>query len=197
MAEPHCERWRDLSRSRAYVVCPRGTPIGLQEPGRAPTGYFYRDHRALGREVMAARAAAIDAFSARLDPARALYAGFSQGATMGALFLHELADTPDHGAFAKLVLVDGGWVEWTKGLAEKEKASGLERVVLVCGQTRCAREGKKRVGWMEQAGLAVRYAYAQGAGHTWGGAVGDHVEASLPWLLEGDDRFVPDIRAND
>jgi pimeloyl-ACP methyl ester carboxylesterase len=189
MSEPHCEHWRRLLRARAFIVCPRGTPLGVVPEGQSPTGYFYRDHRALGREVMAARAAAIAAFGARLDPSAALYVGFSQGATMGALFLHELADTPDRGAFARLVLVDGGWVEWTRELAKKEHERGLARVVLVCGQTRCAREGKKRASWMEQAGLPLRFEYAQGAGHTWGGAVAEKVEGALGWLLEDDPRF--------
>jgi len=189
MSEPHCQNWSLLLRSRAYVVCPRGTPYGLVAEGQAPTGYFYRDHRALGREVMAARAAAIAAFGARLDSKGALYAGYSQGATMGALFLHELAETPERGAFARLVLLDGGWLEWTRELSRKEHESGLARVVLVCGQARCAREGKQRIGWMEQAGLPVRFEYAQGAGHTWGGAVADKLRGSLAWLFEDDPRF--------
>ena len=29
MSEPHCENWSRLLRARAYVVCPRGTPLGL------------------------------------------------------------------------------------------------------------------------------------------------------------------------
>ncbi len=190
MSEPHCENWSRLLRERAYVVCPRGTPYGLVVEGQAPTGYFYRDHRALGREVMAARAAAIAAFGARLDPKGALYAGYSQGATMGVLFLHELAATPGRGAFARLVLLDGGWLEWTRDLATKEHESGLARVVLVCGQARCAREAKQRVGWMEQAGLPIRFEYAQGAGHTWGGAVAEKLQGSLAWLFADDPRFL-------
>lgn len=189
MAEPHCEHWSRMLRQRAYVLCPRGTAIGVALEGKDPTGYFYRDHRALGREVMALREAAIAAFGPRIDPERAIYTGYSQGGQMGALFLHELANTPERGAFAYLILVDGGWMEWTRDIAQKEHASGMRGVAVVCGQARCAREAKQRVGWMEASGLPVRLEYAQGAGHTWGGAVAEKVEGVLDWLLADDPRF--------
>jgi hypothetical protein len=188
--EPHCERWRRLLRERAILLCPRGTPWGHVPPGEEPVGYFFRDHRALGREVVAAIGAAKEALGRRLDADRALYAGFSQGATMGALFLHELARDPGAArTFGRVALVEGGAGEWNVALSRRLKAAGVERVLLACGQRSCARAARDSERWMREGGLDVRFENAPGAGHTWGGAVGDGVASALPWLLEGDPRF--------
>ncbi len=188
--EPHCDRWRHLLAERAYVVCPRGTPLGLVPPGGEPEGYFYRDHRALGLEVAAAVGAARSTFGPRLDARRALLAGFSQGATMGALFLHELPRFEGaEDVFARVALVEGGSAEWNIPLAGALRARGVERVLLVCGQSGCSRDAPRSVGYMRKAGLDVRYEAVAGGGHAWGGEVGERVERALPWLLEGDTRF--------
>lgn len=188
--EPHCENWRRLLRERAYLLCPRGTPWGHVPEGEEPVGYFFRDHRALGRELVLALAAVRAAHAPRLDAERALFVGFSQGATMGALALHELARTPEGaGAFGRLALVEGGTAEWNVALSRLVKDAGVTRALLVCGQRSCARSARDSEGWMRQGGLEVRFEDAPGAGHTWGGGVGERVVAALPWLLEGDPRF--------
>ena len=188
--EPHCENWRRLLRERAYLLCPRGTAWGHVPAGAEPEGYFFRDHRALGRELVLALAAVRAAHQPRLDADRALFVGFSQGATMGALTLHELARTPEGArAFGRLALVEGGTAEWNVALSRLVKAAGVERALMVCGQTSCARSARDSEGWMRQGGLDVRFEDAPGAGHTWGGGVGERVVAALPWLLEGDPRF--------
>ena len=188
--EPHCENWRRLLRERAYLLCPRGTAWGHVPEGAEPEGYFFRDHRALGRELVLALAAVRAAHAPRLDAERALFVGFSQGATMGALALHDLARTPEGArAFGRLALVEGGTAEWNVALSRLVKEAGVERALLVCGQRSCSRTARDSVGWMRQGGLDVRFEDAPGAGHTWGGGVGERVVASLPWLLEGDPRF--------
>jgi hypothetical protein len=177
---------------RAFVVCPRGSPYGLVPEGGEPDGYFFPEHRSLGREVLAAIDAARAAFGARLDPSRALYVGFSQGATMGSLFLHELArDAARAETFGRVALVEGGAAEWNIALARSVHDHGVERLLLVCGQRSCAREGRRSVRYMKEGDLPARFEDAPGAGHTWGGEVGRRVEASLPWLLAGDGRWAP------
>jgi predicted esterase len=189
---PHCEQWRRLLRERAYLVCPRGTPWGHVPPGQEADGYFFREHRSLGREVVAAIDAASSALAPRLDPARAMYVGFSQGATMGALFLHELARDPARkDTFGRVALVEGGSAEWNVALSRQVHEHGVERLLLVCGQRSCSKDGEKSVGWMRKGGLDARFEDAPGAGHTWGGGVGERVVAALPWLVGGDARFSP------
>ncbi len=189
---PHCEHWRRLLAERAYLLCPRGTAWGHVPEGAEPDGYFFRDHRALGQELVAALAAARAALSPRLDAERALFVGFSQGATMGALALQELARDPTSaGAFGRVALIEGGTGQWNVALSERMKARGVERILMVCGQRSCSKDAVQSEGWMRRAGLDVRFEDAPGAGHTWGGEVGARVIAALPWILDGDPRFAP------
>ena len=87
-------------------------------------GFYYRDHHALAAELRAALAALDRRFGARVDHAGAVYAGFSQGATMGALALPEFG-------FTSAMLVEGGTDDWTVTHARAFHDAGGERVVFV------------------------------------------------------------------
>lgn len=187
---PHCEHWRRLLAERAYVLCPRGTPWGYVPEGVDADGYFFRDHDALAEELTAALGAARAALSPRLDPEGALFVGFSQGATMGALALQKMARDPaSQGTFGRIALVEGGTGQWNVPLSRLLAERGVKRVMMVCGQRSCSRDAERSEGWIRRGGLEVRFEDAPGAGHTWGGAVEQRVVAGLPWLLEGDARF--------
>ncbi len=92
----HCELWRGITRARGFVLCPRGTRINPH----TDSGYFFKDDPALEREVLAA-VQAVRATYPRVDPGPAVYAGYSQGAIMGALMAHRHPDL-----FPRLVLVE-------------------------------------------------------------------------------------------
>ncbi len=67
-----------------------------------------------------------------------LYAGFSQGATMGALML------VDHAQEVKrLVLVEGGFADWNVARARAFRERGGERVLFVSRQERMRRTRQK------------------------------------------------------
>ena len=147
--EEHCSLYQAIVRGRGFILCPRGEPTARRLPP-GESGFFYRDHRALEREVRAAFAALKEAYGDHVDARAPIYAGFSQGAIMGALFLPSRPVL-----FARGVFIEGGvgeYEEWTLATA------------------RAAAEGA-------------------GAGHTYGGAVGDAIVEALPCLLEGDDRW--------
>jgi predicted esterase len=179
--EADCEEWKYWVGTRAFILCPRGK--GIVASGA--WGYYYPDHHALDREVVAA----VDALraaptGARVDTDRAVYTGFSQGATMGALMMRA------QGArFPRLVLVEGGFAEWTVGIARKYRAAGGERVLLVCGTNGCATRARRSAEWLTRAGLEAIAEHAQGAGHTTGGPVADAIGRRLDWVLEGDARW--------
>ena len=173
-AEWECEYWRRLTRERAFLLCLKGTPLGSSYGG-----YYYRDHRALDRELIAAEQAARTA-EPRIIAGSGVYAGFSQGATMGTPIL------PAHAAaFPYAVLIEG-FASWNVPESRRFIGAGGQRVLIACGSKECAVKGKTSVHWLQVAGAQARLEHAPGAGHTPAGAVMERVASALPWLLEGD-----------
>lgn len=183
--EAHCHRWSELVGDRGFVLCTRGLATNRHLPPEQ-RGYFYDGHHELGRETLAA-VDALAARHARADVEGAVYAGYSQGATMGVLFLHKKAD---YGArFPRVVLIEGGSSQWNVPLsAQFAKGTGA-RVLFVCGQKRCRDEAERSARFLERAGVGVRVRYASSGGHTYLGEVGQEVEQHLPWLLASDPRW--------
>jgi predicted esterase len=173
--EWQCEHWGPVADARFYVLCPRGLPLGRGDD----SAFYYADHLALEREVVAMVRAARAAFGARLATKGGVYTGYSQGATMGALMV------VDHGAdFQHLVLVEGGSGEWTLGRARRFQATGGESVAIVCGTPGCASRGKRSQALLEKAGLRARLEHVEGGGHTYVGSVGDRARELLNgWTL--------------
>lgn len=175
-----CELWRELIGARGFVLCPAGVPF-TKDPN---TGYFFRNHYELEKEVLAAVEALRSAFPDELDPGPFVYTGYSQGATMGALMLVERGEL-----FPRIALIEGGYAEWNVNIARKYLGSGGERVLFACGIRTCKTKADRSASWIEQGGLVARVEYAEGAGHTYGGAVAERVFHALDWLLEGDERW--------
>jgi predicted esterase len=133
---------------------------------------------ALEAEVQASIDAVRTRFAERLADGRAIYAGYSQGATMGALFL------PAHAAdFPVLVLTEGGF-EWTLNGARKFGRAGGSRVVFVCGTEHCANHARMSVAFLTQVGVLSDLRLALGAGHTETGAIGVRLDALADSFLE-------------
>ncbi len=181
-----CRFWRDIVGDRAFVLCPRGDPSNPQAPPDQ-RGYFHASHVALGGEIEGAIAALAGRFRAHVDVAAPVFAGFSQGAIMGALLL------PHHPArFSRAVLVEGGagtFQEWNRHAARRFRERGGARVLFACGRAECADAATVSEGHLRREGVTAQVAYAPGAGHTYGGDVGLEVARAFPWLLEGDERF--------
>ena len=171
--EWECSYWRRLTHEHAFVLCLRGTPLGSYP------GYFFRDHRALEREFEAATQAARSS-EPRIASGSGLYAGFSQGATMGTSMIAE------HGAeFPFLVLIES-FESWNVPRARAFARSGGKKVLLACGSRECEKVGSASARWLSLGGLETHFDYARGAGHTPAGEVMIRVDAELPWLLAGD-----------
>jgi len=166
-----CERWARVARERWFVLCPCGLPLRRGEPE-----YFYPDHHALEREVMASISAARAKYGARVAVGGGVYVGYSQGATMGALMLVEHGDE-----FPHLLLIEGGSGDWTLARAQRFRATGGESVFIVCGTSGCGKRATRSLPVLERAGLraAVR---ALSGGHTELGEVGVAAEILLETL---------------
>lgn len=181
--EKLCALWREAVGELAFVLCPRGVTMDVYAPPES-RGYFYPSHPALEREVRAALAALAERFPGRVDAARAVYAGFSQGAVMGAL---SFSARP--APFAGLVLIEGGDEEWSLHGARTFAAGGGQRVLFACGRARCAAAAKRSAGYLRRAGVEGRVVDASGAGHTYEGIVREGVLAAFPWLVGDDARW--------
>jgi len=182
----HCQLWRRIVADRGFVLCPRGRAIYPYGPAE-PTRFFYPGHPSLAKEVSRAMAALAQRYAARLDPSKPIFAGYSQGASMGSMVL------PEHPAgFARAALVEGGfgqYQEWNIAAARRFRAQGGTRILLGCGRAKCVRLGRVTASYMRQGGLDVRLVYAVGAGHTYRGAMEEKVAQAFDWLIEGDARW--------
>ncbi len=178
--EWQCEWWSAALGDRAVVLCLRGSAMYPRDPA---TGFYFRDHHALGRELLAAlRAVAVH--GDRIAGGPPVFAGFSQGAIMGALVAQEQAPL-----FSRLVLIEGGYDEWNVASARRLARAADARVLFACGQEYCAVRARRSMGWLARGGVTARLEHAPRAGHTYARAVGERVLAALPWVVEGDARW--------
>jgi predicted esterase len=184
--EPHCQLWRRVTKGRGFILCPRGKRTNRHTPPEH-AAYFYPDHFALSREVLAA----IDALSARypekLDRSAAVWAGFSQGAIHGALVvaLHPTV-------FTRAALVEGGngfFNEWSPFAARKYARGGGQRVLFGCGSPYCVRTAQRCAGYLEATGVAAFVTHAEGAGHSYGPTMERRLSEHFDWLVADDPRW--------
>jgi predicted esterase len=184
--EPHCELWRRITAARGFVLCPAGARASALVPERE-SGYFYPGHPALAAELEAAIAALVQRYGERVDSGQPVYAGYSQGATMGALVL------PTHpAAFARAALVEGGVgesQEWNIATARRFAERGGRRLLLACGRPACASAAATTVAHLGRGGIEARLVHVAGAGHTYLGGMEQALHESFGWLVAGDDRW--------
>jgi len=178
--EAHCDLWSRISKGKAILLCVRGRARGPT----AESGEYYPDHPTLERETFAALLALRARYPERLANGPVFYAGFSQGATMGALMLVEHANE-----VSRLVLVEGGFADWNVARAKAFRERGGERVLFVCGRKECAEPARNSARWFKAAGVAAEVEYIPGAGHSHDARVEARIIARLPWLTAGDTRW--------
>jgi predicted esterase len=184
--EPHCQLWRRITGARGFILCPRGQRTNAHTP-REHAAYFYPHHFALAREVLAASEALASRYPQELDASAAVWAGFSQGAIHGALVivLHPKL-------FPRAALVEGGngfFNEWSPFAARKYAQGGGERVLFGCGSPYCVRTAERCAGYLEAKDVETLVAHAQGAGHSYGGAMEQQLSQHFDWLVAGDPRW--------
>lgn len=167
-----CEYWARLTEERAFVLCPRGAAMG-------GGSFYFKHHHALAAEVLAAVAAARQQFP-RILPTSGVYAGFSQGASMGALMIAHHAEQ-----FPYVVLIEG-FTQWNVALGRSFSSRGGQAVLFVCGTGDCASKANASALALQRVPVRARSEHANGAGHTASGAVMELVVHHLPWLLASD-----------
>ena len=174
-----CDVWRGVLGDRGVLLCPAGPRIAWNAEGR-----YYPDHLALERIVLASIDALGKAFPGSVDLARITYAGYSQGAMMGALMIAA------HGKeFPYLALVEGGFNEWSVVRAAAFREGGGRRVLFACGRQACKEAAERAAAWLRRAGVEARVVSSVGAGHTYGGGVARAVHGAFGWLVADDPRW--------
>jgi predicted esterase len=171
---PHweCEYWRRLTRDKAFVLCLRGTAMGGDS-------FYFKNHHAL-RDELAAAIGAARARAPRIAPGGGIYAGFSQGASMGSLVVTTQATQLPY-----VVLIEG-FEQWNVALGRSFERKGGKGVLFACGTAPCATKADKSQLALSKTALRARAKHAVGAGHTPVGAVQQAVSENLAWLVEGD-----------
>ncbi len=167
----HCRHWSQIVRDTAFLLCLRGKPLGNAD------GHYFPEHHTLGR-ILSASVEAFDArFGARTTSGPGVYIGYSQGATMGAWALNEHASR-----FGLALLIEGGYREWNVQRALEFRDAGGQAICLVCGTQTCFKHATRTVRWLKRGGVDARVTYAEGAGHTPAGPVGEAAADGLDWL---------------
>lgn len=157
----------------AVQLCLRGIPMG-----RGGTSFYYPEHHSLGKWLRTSRDAVREQYASRLTDA-GVYVAYSQGATMGALALQSAEP-----AMPDLLLIEGGTDGWTMARSRHFVQNGGRRVYFACGTSSCHTKAKAAAARLRDAGVEAQVRYAEGAGHTPLGAVGDLVRDGLRWLLQ-------------
>jgi predicted esterase len=170
-----CEYWRRLTHERAFLVCLRGTAMGGDS-------FYFKNHYAL-RDELAAAISAARARAPRIAPGGGIYAGFSQGASMGSLVVATQAQQLPY-----VILIEG-FEQWNIALGRSFERKGGKGVLFACGTAQCATKAEKSQLALSKTGLRARAKHAVGAGHTPLGAVQQAVAENLAWLVEGDTRW--------
>lgn len=174
--EMHCALWRSIVGERGVIVCPRGQPM---KQGR-DEGFFYPTHFALEREVLATLKALRERYPKHADTAPATYAGFSQGANMGALMLVEHG-----GELPRIFLLEGGSGDMTPVRSRRFKKTGGKAVAIVCGRPKCASQARRNAEHMRKLGLQGDAHYVEGAGHS-------NFDMMFPTLRQAWQRLIKD-----
>jgi predicted esterase len=165
-----CEYWRRLTGGTRFLLCLRGKSMG------ASGGFYYPNEHALEAELIAAERA-LRAAQPRVAAGDGLYAGFSQGASMGSAMIGK------HGASFPALVLQEGFQLWNIARARTFAKNGGRRVLLVCGTEQCNRIATETARWLERGGVESRLEFAAGAGHTPLGEVMERTRSALPWLL--------------
>jgi predicted esterase len=174
-----CGAWRLITDVYAFVVCPAGTPIGPDVPGRK---YVWGSTDQIERRALEALAMVEARYPDHVTPgAPVVYAAFSQGATMAAPLLVRHAKR-----FPRAVLTEGGHHAFEPaGLAQSYAKAGGERVLFTCSQGGCAPFFELSRAALDRAGVGARVVFSGAHGHSMPPPVRESVHEALAWVVEG------------
>lgn len=174
-----CGGWRLASRAYGFVVCPEGTSTAGQR-------FAWRSPRAIAERVQHALVVVRERYGAYVAEGPAMYAGFSQGATLSQI---ALLDVP--GRFSIAVFAEGGYdLIASPTFASRFASAGGQRVLVVCGGAPCFTRARVAERVLSAAGLEVSTAGDLRAGHNLNDRMQKALQAAWPEVVSGEKSWV-------
>jgi pimeloyl-ACP methyl ester carboxylesterase len=180
-----CGGWRRATDAFPFIVCPRGK----EAPGQGVTPSDIRYTHVGGPPLLDYIERALAALASRYpdyaDVGAPVLAGFSLGSyAILALAVQEPA------RFSRIALVEGVTDGFDDARARNFVEGGGRRVLFGCGQRGCklaATAAAQRLAARDH--LEARVVFAP-VNHTFDPPLEDAVRAEMPWLVEGDARWL-------
>jgi len=180
--ERHCALWRRIAGHSAFVLCPRGSPRE-DASSRAPR-FSFVSAAAVEQELRAALAALKARHQDHVAAGPVVLVGYSQGAAF-ALSIGLLEPS----FFNRLVLVEGGYEQFTPSVAARYADRGGRRVLFACARPACREKTVGSVHLAQRSGMQSRRVFVPDAGHAHEGPLTDLLLREGPWVLSDDERF--------
>jgi predicted esterase len=172
-----CAEWRNVVDAYAFVVCPHGSAFGA--------AFAWSTVEQLDRRVIAAIAAVRAKYGAYVDAGPAIYAGFSQGATLAPYVVRRHA-----GVFPMIALDEGGYAQASDFGATFVRGGG-RRALLSCSTFGCENDFSASERTLARSGVDVRVSKLGPFGHTMNGRATSALREQWKWLVRDDDRWKP------
>src|SRR5215471_4612740 len=169
-----CSEWRAIFGPRPFIVCPRGAPAGA-------SAFVWTSSDALRVAIGRALEATRVRFAPYVADGPKVYAGFSQGAMLGASIVEGAPETYPYAVFLE-GLGDVGARRFTRAFHDR----GGKRIILACSQAGCEASRRAPLQALARAEIDAKLVYAGPIGHTVNGPVIAALRVEIPWLLAGD-----------
>ncbi len=177
-AEWQCGSFRGVLGGRVFILCPQGVRSAVT--GLYGLGSF-DDSVA---ELRAALAALKSRFGAHVAPSPVLIIGYAEGAAVAADLARQ-----EPAFFARVALVNGDPAAFSSSATRIFAERGGKRVLFFCTNHACEATGAERAVLLTRAGAAAKSIKAN-VGPYLDQHFTDALKAELPWLVEGDARWV-------
>lgn len=174
--EWECGSYRHVTRSKAFVLCPRGV-------ARSDQRFTLGTAADTARELRQG----LPALKARFGPHVAAGAVVLAGLGPSVEHVIELA-LKEPSFFSYLLLVDGSTRRFDLPAMARFGQAGGRRVLVVCGESGCDADAELRLAALRPAGVATRVVRAE-RGHGLNAEMVARLQVEFPWLITEDSRW--------
>ncbi|HET9953528.1 MAG TPA: hypothetical protein VFQ61_03440 [Polyangiaceae bacterium] len=169
-----CGGWRLAASEYAFVVCPRGLPMGSQR-------FAWDAPRTIAERVRLAIQAVKQRYGTHVAEGPTLYVGFSQGATLA-----EAALLAEPGRFPNVALAEGGYnLLRDAGFLDRLHGQGTSRLLGICGSNACFATLRSAASHVSRAGIEFQVAGDPLSGHNLNQRMQDALQQAWPNFVRG------------
>jgi pimeloyl-ACP methyl ester carboxylesterase len=179
-AEWQCGSFRGVFGGRVFIVCPQG-----QAAGGSGGLYGFGSYDETAAELRAALAALKARFGKHVAPSPIVLVGYGEGAAFAADLARQ-----EPKFFARVALVNGDPAKLSSTAAKVFVEHGGKRMLFFCTDLDCQSLGSQRALWLSRSGVTAKSVQAN-VGPYLDAAFTTALQKEIPWLLEGDARWMP------